>query len=146
MEMENRPLVSRGLEGGKGGEAAVNIKSSVRIPVMELSCISALVVLRQTDTHMFRLHGTKHRHTNHTHTQLSLCKTGEMWIRWMSCVRANLLMVISCCSFIRRCILGLFGVSLYFFFIAVYDIQLSLKVFLESTVVCWEWNKAIFLI
>lgn len=114
--MENRPLVSRGLEGGKGGEAAVNIKSSVRIPVMELSCISALVVLRQTDTHMFRLHGTKHRHTNHTHTQLSLCKTGEMWIRWMSCVRANLLMVISCCSFIRRCILGLFGVSLYFFF------------------------------
>ena len=30
--------------------------------------------------HMFRLHGTKHRDTKttKTHTQLSLCKTGEI--------------------------------------------------------------------
>ena len=55
-------------KGGKEGEVAVNIKSSVRIPVMELSCIPALVVLLQTDTHMFRVHGTKHRDAQTTPT------------------------------------------------------------------------------
>ena len=77
--MENRLLVSRGLEGGKGGGGGCEYKEQRENPcdgtVLYPSSGGAPA---NGHTHVQSAWNETQRCTNHTHTQLSLCKTAEI--------------------------------------------------------------------